>query len=94
MPDDKKRLMKLSFHDFDETSLLLSEKLDGHAYEVLHPLAEETMDYGAESEIEAIDEGAVIALSMDEIRGMRSNTFVKPPDSQNLELTETLSKHE
>ena len=93
LPDEKYRLMKLSFNDYDETSLLMTEKLDGHAHEVLHPLGEET-DYGAESETEPIDEGAVIALSMDEIRMMRSNTFVRPPDSQNLELTESLSRLE
>ena len=51
-------------------------------------------DYGAESEMEPVDEGAIIALSVDESRQMRPTTFVKPPDCQNLELTETLNRLE
>ena len=95
--EDKARLKRLSFNDFDETSLLMNsqETPDGYTYETVHDVPEEVqgpLDTEVESELEAVDEGAVMALSMDEIRKMRG--FVKPVDTQNLELSETWSRLE
>ena len=72
--DDKARLKRLSFNDYDETSLLI-EAPDGYEYETVHADQEKTAgevsDSGAESEIEPVDEGAVMALSIEDIRKMR-----------------------
>ena len=70
---------------------------DGYEYETVHADQEKTnggeqSDYGGESELEPVDEGAVLALSVEDIRKMRQ--FVKPPDHENLELNEGVSRLE
>ena len=83
--------------------------IDGYIFETVHdnvtaagstPGEEETddgMEEDSISEFEMIDEGAIMVLSTEDIRKMKETPhaeFVRPPDAFNLELSESLSRHE
>ena len=106
------RRLNFGDYDEKETLLEKQNQdtLDGYAFETVHdnvtqagstPGGEEETDDGAfeedsVSEFDMIDEGAIQALSLDDIRKMKEEPpagFVKPPDAFNLELSESMSKH-
>lgn len=105
------RRLNFGDYDEKETLLEKQNQdaLDGYTYENVHdnvttagstPGGEEETDDGLEedsiSEFEMIDEGAIQALSLEDIRKMKDRPpagFVKPPDAFNLELSESLSRH-
>ena len=67
--DEISRIKQLSFNDYDESTMLLTDTPDDDVGVNSTPMRDdETDDCGMESESEPVDEGAVLALSVEEIR--------------------------